>query len=131
MTNREVVEAFWAAMGASRFNDLPPLLGDGFICEWPHTGERIVGRDNFVEIQRIYPGTGSITIERLVEDRAGQVVTQSRVVWDGTVVFAVSFFMLVDGRIAHLLEWWPEPYEPPAWRAHLAERAPSRFVLPA
>ena len=130
MTDREVVETFWAAMGSSRFDEVIPLIGEGFVCEWPHSRERIVGRENFVEIQRIYPGTGSITVERLVEDGAGQVATQCRVEWDGTVAFAVSFFTLSDGKITHLLEWWPEPYEPPAWRAHLVERVPSRFVLP-
>jgi hypothetical protein len=130
MSDREIVEAFWAAMGSSRFDDLPPLLRDGFICEWPHTGERIVGRDNFVEIQRRYPGTGSIEVERLVDDGAGQLATQCRVAWDGTVVFAVSFFTLEGGRIVHLLEWWPEPYEPPAWRSDLVERMPSWFSLP-
>ena len=130
MTDREVVEAFWAAMGESRFDDLPEMIGDGFVCEWPHTGERIVGRDNFVEIQRNYPGTGSIAVERLVDDGSGQVVTQCRVAWNGVVVFAVSFFTLEDGKITHLLEWWPEPYEPPAWRARLVERVPTRFVLP-
>ena len=130
MTDREVVEAFWAAMGASRFDDLLLLIGDGFVCEWPHTAERIVGRETFVEVQRIYPGTGSIDVERLVDDGRGQVATQCRVAWDGTVVFAVSFFTLLRGKIVHLLEWWPEPYEPPAWRAHLVERVASPFVLP-
>jgi len=72
----------------------------------------------------------AIAIERLVDDGAGQVVTQCRVAWDGTVDFAVSFSTLVDGRIANLLEWWPETYEPPAWRSLLVERAPSRFALP-
>lgn len=130
MTDGELVEAFWAAMGKSRFDDLMPYLADGFVCEWPHTGERIVGRENFVEVQRIYPGTGSIAVERLVDDGAGQVATQCRVEWDGAVVFAVSFFTLTGGQIAHLLEWWPEPYEPSAWRAHLVERVPSRFSSP-
>lgn len=130
MTDREIVEAFWEVMGSSRFDELAPLISDRFVCEWPHSGERIVGRENFIEIQRIYPGTGSIAIERLVDDGAGQVVTQCQVEWDGAVVFAVSFFTMSGGKISHLLEWWPEPYEPPAWRAHLVQRVPSRFVLP-
>lgn len=129
-TDRAVVEAFWAAMGESRFDDVLPLIGDGFVCDWPHTAERIVGRENFVEIQRIYPGTGTITVERLVDDGRGQVVTQCRVAWYEVVIFAVSIFTLEAGRIMHLLEWWPEPYEPPAWRAHLVERVASRFVPP-
>jgi len=65
-----------------------------------------------------------------VDDGAGQIATQCRVAWDGTVVYAVSFFTIVDGRINHLLEWWPEPYEPPAWRAHLLERVATTFMLP-
>lgn len=130
MTDREIVEAFWKAAGESRFEDIPPLLGDEFVCEWPHTGEWINGRENFVRIQRLYPGTGSIAVERLIDDGRGHIATQSRVAWDGTVVFAVSFFMLEAGRIVNLLEWWPEPYEPPPWRAHLVERVASPFVLP-
>ena len=34
---------------------------------------------------------------------------------------ALSFFTVVDGKVTHLLEFWPETYAAPANRAHLVE----------
>jgi hypothetical protein len=36
---------------------------------------------------------------------------------------AVSFFELCDGRIAREADYWPEPYDAPAWRAAWVERS--------
>jgi hypothetical protein len=35
---------------------------------------------------------------------------------------AFPFELDQDGLIASISDFWPEPYEPPAERAHLAER---------
>jgi hypothetical protein len=35
---------------------------------------------------------------------------------------AISFFTVAGGKIRRLVEFWPEPYEAPAHRAHLVER---------
>jgi len=34
---------------------------------------------------------------------------------------AISFFTVVDGKITHQVEHWPEPYPAPANRKHLVE----------
>jgi hypothetical protein len=34
---------------------------------------------------------------------------------------AVPFFEVSDGLEQRLVEWWPEPYDAPANRAHLVE----------
>jgi hypothetical protein len=42
---------------------------------------------------------------------------------EGDSQSGLSFFDLGDdGRIARITDFWPEPYEPPADRAHLVER---------
>lgn len=114
--NAEAVRRFWALMGASRFAEIAPLLADDLVCDWPLTRERIRGAANFVALNAAYPGTGRIVVERLVA-AADEVVTQCRVVWGGADDAAITFFTLRDGRIARMVEWWPEPYAPPAWRA--------------
>ena len=35
---------------------------------------------------------------------------------------AISFFEVADGRVQSVVEYWPEPYDAPANRAHLVER---------
>jgi hypothetical protein len=38
-------------------------------------------------------------------------------------MYGISFFTGgEDGRISAITDFWPEPYEPPAGRDHLAER---------
>jgi hypothetical protein len=42
---------------------------------------------------------------------------------DGEQMTGISFFTLDDaGLIVAIKEFWPDPYEPPANRAHLTER---------
>jgi len=35
---------------------------------------------------------------------------------------AISFFTIAGGKVRRLVEFWPEPSEAPAHRAHLVER---------
>jgi hypothetical protein len=70
-----------------------------------------------------YPAHGrwSFTVHRLVggESEAVSDVTVS----DGVqTARAISFFTIVGGKVERLVEFWPEPYEPPPGRAHLVER---------
>jgi hypothetical protein len=54
-----------------------------------------------------------------------RVLTRCRLAWAGHTLYAISFFTLRDGRIAHEVDWWPEPYEPAAGRAEWTEPMPS------
>ncbi len=35
---------------------------------------------------------------------------------------AIAFFEFLDGRITKIIDFWPEPYEPPPGHEHLVER---------
>jgi hypothetical protein len=60
------------------------------------------------------------------------------VVWfewllDGRTDDAMAFFEFADGLITRVTDFWPEPYEAPPGREHLAERwlpvpAPSLII---
>jgi hypothetical protein len=70
-----------------------------------------------------YPAHGrwSITINRIVGGVAEAVSDVS--ITDGVQsARAISFFEVSHGRIRRLVEYWPEPYDAPLSRAHLAER---------
>jgi hypothetical protein len=97
-----------------------PLLHDEFVREWPQSRERIRGRDNFVAVNRNYPGDWSITVDQVLVDgeRAASHVT---VHIDGRNEVAVSFYELRDGLIRRQIEYWPEPYSAPTWRAAWVE----------
>ena len=122
--NRRLVERFWAAMGENDWRAVAGLFTDGFVLEWPQSGELIRGRDGFVAVNEQYPAAGRwrFAVHRIVADDDGAASDVS--VTDGAIDARVqTFFEIRDGRIARIVEFWPEPFEPAAWRAPLVERA--------
>ena len=93
MSAREVIESFWAAMAANDWDAAAALFADDATIDWPCSGERIQSPGAWAEVQRRYPAAGRWRFD------------VHRLVVVGDV--AVS---------------WPEAYEPPAWRADLAQR---------
>jgi ketosteroid isomerase-like protein len=119
----EVVREFWRLMATNDFNSVAAVLAPDFVLEWPMSGERIRGAERFAQMNIEYPAHGrwSFTIHRLVgaESEAVSDVT----VTDGVqTARAISFFTVAGGKINRLVEFWPEPSEAPAHRAHLVER---------
>jgi ketosteroid isomerase-like protein len=117
-----VVEWFWALMRSNDFSSVGAVLTDDFVLEWPGTNERFRGRERFATVNAQYPANGpwTFTVHRLIAG-FGEAVTDTEVS-DGVVTArAISFFTIVGGRVSRLVEYWPEPADPPRDRAHLAE----------
>ena len=118
-----VVREFWRLMATNDFNSVAAVLAPGFVLEWPLSGERIRGAERFAQMNIEYPAHGrwSFTIHRLVGTEAEAVSDVT--VTDGVqTARAISFFTVADGKVQRLVEYWPEPCEPSAHRAHLVER---------
>lgn len=121
--SRRLIEQFWLRMGSNDWRAVGELLHDEYVLEWPQSGERIRGRENFAAVNERYPAAGawSFTVHRIVADEAGGASDVS--VTDGTRVDrAVSFFEVRDGKIRRMTEYWPEPFEAAGWRARWVER---------
>ena len=120
---KQVVARFWAAMQTNDFRAAAQLLDEDFVLEWPQSGERICGRDNFVAVNERYPAAGpwQFTVQRLLAD--GPDVVSDVTVTDGSVqARAVTFSTVRGERIIRQVEFWPDSYEAPAWRAAWVER---------
>ncbi len=118
MTPKEIVERFWEVMGTNDCAAASQLLTQDYEGHWPQSGEIIRGRANFAAINTTYPAKGpwQFTIHRLVAE--GDSVVSDVTVTDGDLVAGVVSFHTVRGeQIAHQVEYWPDPYEAPAWRA--------------
>lgn len=118
----EVVQEFWARMQSNDFASVASVLAPDFVLEWPQSRERIRGAERFVRMNVEYPAHGpwQFTIHRIVGDEREAVSDVS--ITDGVQqARAISFFETAGGRIQRLVEYWPEPYDAPANRAHLVE----------
>jgi ketosteroid isomerase-like protein len=118
----DIVGRFWSLMAGNDFTAVGAVLADDFVLEWPQSNERIRGRERFARMNAEYPAHGRWTfaIDRLVGDDH-EAVSDVRVSDGVQHARAISFFTVVEGRIARLVEYWPEPYAAPANRAHLVE----------
>ena len=118
----DVVRRLWELYDAREWDAARQLFAEDVVCEWPHSCERIRGRDNVIELNRIYPDWDSLRVERLVAD-GDRVTSLVRVEAGDDVVWAASFFELADGLIERMFELWVDEgmQDTPEWRAHLVE----------
>lgn len=119
MEPSEVVQEFWDRMQARDWEGLGSLLIDDLVVEWPVSGERIVGRGNFVSVNAEYPQGWSIDVLRVVAD-GETVVSEVEVPHDTMGVHrVVSLWTVRDGKIVSGREYWTEPGSDPSpeWRA--------------
>ncbi len=67
----EVVERFWMAMQRNDWSAAAGCFVAEIAIDWPCSGERIVGRADFVALQERYPtttGRWAFDVHRLVSD---------------------------------------------------------------
>jgi len=119
--NRQIVESFWAAFDRFEFEAVAPLLHDDFVFEMPQSGERIRGGDNFIAMNRHYPGQWRIAVKKLIAS-GNEVVIEITASYGEQALPAISFFTLRDGKILHIREFWPEAFAAQEWRAQWVEK---------
>jgi predicted ester cyclase len=118
---RQIVETYWQAANARRWEDFAELIHPEVCYEVPQTRERIVGRERYTEFNRTYPGDWRIEVERLVADDQ-QVVSKVSFATGEHSCVGISFFEFRDDKIYRIVDFWPEPYEPPVRLIHGVER---------
>jgi ketosteroid isomerase-like protein len=117
-----MVERYWRTMNTNDWRAVGALLHDDYVLVWPQSGERIRGRENFIAVNANYPAAGAwrFTVHRVIADEVG--AASDVTVTDGERMDrAASFFELRDGLIWQMTEFWPDPFEAPAWRAQWVE----------
>jgi limonene-1,2-epoxide hydrolase len=123
MNNREILETFCATMGTNDFYAASRLLHDDYILEWPQSGERTRGRDNFAAINTAYPAAGKWTFEMNHIAVDGDMVVTDISVSDGNRHDrCITFSTIRNGKIWRQVEFWPDPFEAPAWRSQWVEK---------
>ena len=117
------IRRFWQTTEARDWEGLAEVLAPAMVYEMEQTRERIHGRDGVPALlRRSTPATGTSTVRRVVADADGGVSVVDFRIGDEQLA-GITFFTWDDtGLIARVEDVWPEPYEPPADRAHLTER---------
>src|SRR5262249_53351874 len=123
VSSRACVESFWTAMQENDWERAAGHLTQDCVIDWPCSGERIVGRENFAAIQAQYPtttGRWNFDVHRIVADQ--DIVVSEVTVTDGEQAARVVAFSILDSsQIAQQIEYWPMAYDPQPGREGLTQ----------
>jgi ketosteroid isomerase-like protein len=120
---RHVAEGLWRALQAGDWDAAGGYLHDDFVQEWPQSGERIVGRDNALAIERNFPvGLPTMRFRRTLAGGDLAVLEVELTYADGGRYLCVSVLELRDGKVVKETDYYAQPFQAPAWRAQWVER---------
>ena len=118
-----VAEALWRALSAGDWETAGSLLDDDYVQEWPQSGERIVGRENALEIDRNFPGgLPTMTFRRVIGDDRLAVIESELRYADGSLYHGVAIIEVRDGKVVRETDYFGEPFRAPEWRSAWVER---------
>ena len=128
---RDHARAWWDAIDRGDFDAAIALMAPGTVIDWPLSNERMPNPDAWKLVNRNYPGRWNASITTLVAE--GDTVVTNTEVTDGRITaIAISFFTVTGGLITRLVEYWPETYATPGWRAEwtvpIGEQAVEQFA---
>ncbi len=116
----KVVAQLWERIDARDWPGVSRLIAEDAVIEWPVSGERIVGRANFIAVNSddAYADKRSVEVLRILAD-GDLVVTEVEIPQDHVVYRAVSLWTVKGGEIVGAREYWTSPGQDPAplWRA--------------
>jgi len=129
-TNHATLERLRQMFESGTLEDLAraqyELAADGFVEEWPQSGERIRGRENAKAINDNYPemtGTAPRMSLRRISGEGDHWTIEGTIDYgDGTPISYVGIAELHDGMLNHITEYFGNPFEAPAWRSQWVER---------
>jgi hypothetical protein len=118
---RAALDAHWAASDANDFDVEHDIYREDALLDYPQSGERIRGRRNIQASRVAQPNSKRFTVRRIVG--AGDLwVTEFILSYDGRPSYSVSVMEFSDGKVARETQYFGDPFEPGASRAHLVER---------
>ena len=123
MNSKQILEHFWETMKTNDFYAVANLLHDDYVLDWPQSGERIRGRENFAAINTYFPAEGEwqFTVNKILA-QGDEVVTDVTVTDGSRTDRVITFSTVKNGKIWKQVEFWPEPFEAPEWRARWVEK---------
>lgn len=116
--SEEIIRRYWEAMGSNDFDFAATWLHPDFEYFMPQTGEYLIGRNAFAQMNAAYPSEGKwvFSIQSLVSN--GDVAVSDVKITDGSMkARAITFHVLKDGLILRQTEFWPDTYDAPEWRS--------------
>jgi GNAT superfamily N-acetyltransferase len=121
------VRLLWTAFQARDWSAARALLRDDLQATWWTSGERFADADGFIQAQARYPEGWTVHLIEAERLEDGRVMSLVRVDQPPQSFYATSFFIVDDGLITAIDEYWATAEPPPGWRIEQKLSGWSRF----
>lgn len=122
--NRAMIERYWDLAKADPVAAVERHYNKDVVVEYPQSGERIDGKENYLEMYRNYPGESpSFTPSeiRVAGDLA--IAEHDGKYPDGSRWFGVSIYELKGGEVFRETSYFSQGFEAPDWRASWVKKS--------
>jgi hypothetical protein len=122
---RGALERHWSASAAGDQEAEHEIYADDAICEYPQSGERIVGRQNLQALRSHHPGKPSGFRVTRTSGSGDLWITEYVITYQERLAYTVSIMEFGNGKVVHETQYFADPFEAPAWRARWVEQVRS------
>ena len=123
-TLRDALNTHWQASAAGDLEAEHRIYAEDVICDYPQSGERILGRANLQALRGAHPARPSGFEVRRMQGAGDLWITEYTIAYDDRSAFTVSVMEFRNGKVVHETQYFSEPFEAPAWRSQWVQRMP-------
>ena len=119
---RAVLEQHWSASAAGDLDAEHDIYQENAVCEYPQSGERILGKENLKSLRGHHPGRPSGFIVHRISGSGNLWVTEYAINYEGKPVYTVSIMEFEKGKCRRETQYFGDPFDAPSWRAQWVEQ---------
>ncbi len=113
----EALNAHWQASAAGDANAEHDIYDDDAICDYPQSGERIIGRNNLQALRSHHPGKPSGFQVKRILGQGHLWVTEYTIIYQGQSAYTISIMEFRNGKVIHETQYFADAFEAAAWRS--------------
>jgi len=119
---RSALDQHWRASASGDQDAEHEIYADDVVCDYPQSGERILGRQNLQALRSHHPGKPAGFEIRRVFGSGDLWITEYSILYLGQRSCTVSIMEFNNGRVVHETQYFADPFDAPAWRAQWVEQ---------
>jgi len=121
---RDLLDAHWRASAAADAAAEHDIYEDDVICDYPQSGERILGRSNLEALRSHHPGKPSGFNVRRILGQGNLWITEYTIAYRDKTAYTVSIMEFRNGKVVHETQYFADPFEAPGWRSQWVQQIP-------
>jgi len=115
--NRAALLEHWKASAAGDLETEHDIYDDNIVCEYPQSGEKILGRRNLQALRGHHPAKPNGFSIRRMTGANDLWITEYIIKYKDAEFLTVSIMEFRSGKVIHETQYFAEPFDAPAWRA--------------